>query len=214
VGGPGASNQVHPPGNSIAAIPPPLEGFYFWEYTFEQVQRFQPCDAREDGYCYIALNGKVYYCPACITSKSGTSAHDRHKDFCPRSAPFRTMMAEKLKKEGKYIPLVDDHSVQASGTFSTAAATLDDEDSDVPAPKQPVIKWTAGPSLEDSDDDDGKPAAKPAAKKPRALHSLDSALVPLERPLESGPLVPRGPVPPVVAMPLEAVSSAMSKRLF
>jgi len=59
-GGPAASNQVHPPGNSVAAIPPPPEGFYFWEYTFEQVQRFQQCDAREDGYCYIALDGKVF----------------------------------------------------------------------------------------------------------------------------------------------------------
>jgi len=60
-----------------------------------------------------------------------------------------------------------------------------------------------GPTLEDSDDD-GKPAAKPAAKKCRALHSSDSALVPVERPLKSGSLVPEGPVPPVAAMPPEA----------
>jgi len=83
---------------------------------------------------YTAPDGKVFYCPACITSKSGKSAHDRHKEFCPRSAPFRTYV-ENLKKAGKYTPLVDDHSIQASGTFSTGAATFDDEDSDVPTPK-------------------------------------------------------------------------------
>jgi len=75
-------------------------------------------------------------------------------------------------------------------------------------------KQRVGPTLEDSDDDDddGKPAAKPAAKKCRALHSSDSALVPLERPLESGPPVPEGPVPPVAAMPLESTRAAVPKR--
>jgi len=76
----------------------------------------------------------VLFCLACITSRGGTSAHDKHKDFCPRSKPFRDMV-ENLKKLGKYTCLVDNHSVHASWTFSTAAATLDDEDSDVPTPK-------------------------------------------------------------------------------
>ncbi len=58
----------------------------------------------------------------------------------------------------------------------------------------------------------GKPAAKPVAKKCRALHSSDSALVPLERPLESGPLVPERPVPPVAAMPPEASRAAVPKK--
>jgi len=134
-------------------------------------------------------------------SKAGTSAHDRHMDFCPRSAPFRTFV-EKLKKEGKYTPLVDENSVQASGTFSTVAGNGDNDDSDdaMPAPKQLGKKQRVGPTLEDTDDDDdGKPAAKPAAKKHRALCSSDLAL---ERPLESGPLVLEDPVPPVAAMPL------------
>ncbi len=63
-GGPAASNQVHPPRNNVAAIPLPPEDLYFWEYTFEQVQQFQQCDAREDGYCYIAPDRKVFYQPA------------------------------------------------------------------------------------------------------------------------------------------------------
>ncbi len=146
--------------------------------------------------------------------KSGVSAHDKHKDFCPRSRPFRDFI-EKLKKEGKYTLLVDEHSVQASRTFSTVAATGDDDDSDdaMPAPKQAGKKWRVGPTLEDFDDeDDGKPAAKPAAKKHRALHSSDSALVPWERPLDSGPLVPEGPVPPVAAMPPESARAAVPKK--
>ena len=78
-------------------------------------------------------------------------------------------MVEKLKKEGKYTPLVDDHSVQASRTFSTAAATLDDDDSDVPAPKLAGKKQRAGPTLEDTDDeDDGKPAASSQASSKEA----------------------------------------------
>ncbi len=50
--------------NNIAAIPPPPEDFYFWDYTFEQVQPFQQCDAGEDGYCYISPDGKVFFCLA------------------------------------------------------------------------------------------------------------------------------------------------------
>jgi len=133
-------------------------------------------------------------------------------DFSHRPAPFRTMV-EKLKKEGKYTHLVDNHSVQASGMFSTAAATLDDDDSDVPAPKPAGKKWRVGPTLEDSDDsDDGKPEAKQVAKKCRTSHSSDLALVSLERPLESGPPVPEGPVPPVGALPPEAARAAAPKR--
>jgi len=118
-----------------------------------------------------------------------------------------------LKKEGKYIPLVDDHSVQASRMFSTVAATVDEDDSDdaMPAFKQASKKCRVGPTLEDSDEDDGKPAAMPVAKNHRALCSSNSALVPLERPLESGPPVPERPVPPVAAMPPEAARAAVQK---
>jgi len=74
-----------------------------------------------------------------------------------------------------------------------------------------------GPTLDDDDDDndddndndDGKPAAKPVAKKCRALRPSDSAS---ERPLESGPPVPEGHVPPVAAMPPEAARAAAPKR--
>jgi len=58
VGGPAASHQVHPLGKNVTA--PPLEALYVWHYTFEQVQQFQQCDAREDGYCYIAPDKKVF----------------------------------------------------------------------------------------------------------------------------------------------------------
>ncbi len=214
VGGPAASNQVHPPGNNVTATPPPPEDIYFDHYTFEQVRQFQSSPYGENGIVYVAPDGKLFLCPACIMSKSGISARDKHQDFCKRSKPFRDMV-ENLKKEGKYTPLVDEHSVQASRTFSTVAGNGDDDDSDdvMPAPKRQGKKQRVGPTLEDSDDeDDGKPAAKPAAKKHRALHSSDSASVPSERPLESGPLVPEGPVPPVAAMPLEAARAAAPKR--
>jgi len=69
--------------------------------------------------------------------------------------------------------------------------------------------WTI---IEDSDEDDGKPAAKPAAKKGRAVQSSDSASVLLERPSDSGPPIPEGPVPPVAAMPPEAARAAAPKR--
>jgi len=49
---------------------------------------------------------------------------------------------EKLKKAGKFTPLVDYHSVQASGTFSVVVVSVDDDD-----------------------DSDGNSAAKPAGKK-------------------------------------------------
>jgi len=211
-GGAAASNQVHPPGNIVAAIPPPPEDIYFGHYTFKQVRQFQPSPYGVTGLIYTAPDGLVFICIACFTSKAGTSARDRQMDFCPRSAPFRTFV-EKLKKEGKYIPLVDEHSVQASGTFSTVAGNGDDDDSDdvMPPPKWLGKKRSIGPTLDDSDDyDDGKPAAKSSAKKRRALCSSDTAS---ERPLESGPPVPEGPVPTVAAMPLEAARAAAPREV-
>jgi len=88
--------------------------------------------------------------------------------------------------------LVDDHSVQASGMFSTVAATVDNDYSNgKPAAKRAGKKWRVGPSEEDG----AKSAAKPASMKRRALQSLDLALVPSKRPLESGHPVPEGLVP-------------------
>jgi len=59
---------------------------------------------------------------------------------------------EKVKKPGKFTPLVDDHSIQASGMFSTLA---DDNYCDGnPAPKPAGKKWRVGPMLEDPDEDD------------------------------------------------------------
>jgi len=37
-GGAAASNQVHPPGNSLAAIPLPLEDIFFEHYMFKKTQ--------------------------------------------------------------------------------------------------------------------------------------------------------------------------------
>jgi len=48
-GGLAASNQVHPPGNNVAAIPPPLEDLYFEHYTFKQVWQFQSSPYGENG---------------------------------------------------------------------------------------------------------------------------------------------------------------------
>jgi len=119
----------------LFAIPTPPEDAYYEHILLNRFWQFQQSDARENGYCFVAPDGKVFFVQHASHVKVVYLPRTSTSDFCPRSKPFRDFV-EKLKKEDKYTPLVDDHSIQASGMFSTVAASVDDYNRDaMPEPK-------------------------------------------------------------------------------